>query len=93
MAAFARNRAWQQLRTATQGVEDQLVLARHTVDVLNALVVRQLEGKTNTAGGRGRWRSSAMPSPGVARGTVRGVTATGATEVPAPAEPVMAKAA
>jgi hypothetical protein len=83
-AIVARDLEVAQVRQATQGVVDELAIATTDVHVLNALVVKQLKGKTDLLAA---WRQTkrVKAKPGVPTGTTKPPAAPPA---PAPVPPV-----
>jgi hypothetical protein len=69
-AIVARDLEVAQVKQATQGVVDELVLATTDVHVLNALVVKQLKGRTDLLAA---WRQTkrVKAKPGVPTGTTK----------------------
>jgi hypothetical protein len=69
-AVVARDLEVAQVRQATQGVVDKLTIASTDVHILNALVVKQLKGKTDLLAA---WRQTkrVKAKPGVPTGTTR----------------------
>ena len=79
-----RNKALQQVKTATQGVKDDTTNARNVVRVLSALVVKQLKGRTDLLAA---WQMAKQinAKPGVPRGKKKPVPTATPVPVPTPA--------
>jgi len=85
-AVVARDLEVAQVKQATQGVVDELVIATTDVHVLNALVVKQLKGRTDLLAA---WRQTkrVKAKPGVPTGTTK-PPAIGPAPVPPVTPPV-----
>jgi hypothetical protein len=81
-AVVARDLELAQVKQATQGVVDELAIATTDVHVLNALVVKQLKGRTDLLAA---WRQTkrVKAKPGVPTGTTK-PPAIGPAPVPTP---------
>jgi hypothetical protein len=91
-AVAARETAQLALNAATKAVKDQLAITHTDVKVLNALVVKQLKGRTDLLNA---WKSAkrVKAKPGVPTGSTKPPATTPAPTAPAPAPPATPPAA